>query len=205
MREISNRDFQPKMNVFNAKDFDLCDSSFCHCRPQISSVDCCCAEQIKYVISQLIILYPTVDITVTTDTGDDFTGRPNALIPVAYSSGMFTLANSTGVVIHAISLCKIAKISVPSTTLYQGISYLTSCHVGKMGCEANCEAAIRNYLSTFASTDFVQITTSDDETSIGKIYKNERGIVTLIARTTEYIIFISTCKIESVSPYTNGG
>ena len=203
MSGICNINFQPKMNVYSGLDQIPCDSSYCWPLPPIFPVECGCVEQIKNVISQLITLYPAVDITVITDTGDYFTGRPKALIPVGDSAGLFTLANSAGIVINAISLCRIAKIRVPSVTLFQGITYLPSCTSCQAGCEAKCEAAIRSYLATFAPTAIVEITTSNNEISIGTIYKIECGIVVLLAQTTGYPIFISTCKIESVSPHTD--
>ncbi len=79
------------------------------------------------------------------EDGGNTTGVPLSLYPPPDSN------ENAGLVLtdkdEAISLCKIASIKIPGATYDDSIEYLPVSSPEPVGCDANCESAIRTWLT----------------------------------------------------------
>lgn len=68
--------------------------------PAGDSVACACVAQMRNVLQQIIQLYPTDNIVVSMESGDNASGRPGSLLPAPNTNptaGLLQLTNSQGV------------------------------------------------------------------------------------------------------------
>ena len=114
--------------------------------PEAVSIGCVCVQQMRNVIEQLITLYPTDNVVVSMESGNNASGRLGSLLPAPNSNpnaGLLQLVNAQGVPQEAISLCRIAAIRITSATYNEAISYLPAPSPLPTSCDANCESAVQ--------------------------------------------------------------
>lgn len=167
--------------------------------PSSNLVSCFCVQQMRNVIEQLIALYPNDNFVVSMESGNNTSGRPGSLIPPPNSNpnaGLFQLINAQGNPEEAISLCRIASIRITSATYNEAITYLPG-PIDPIGCEANCEEALRSYLPV-GTTD-VSVNAGGQTVGGGTVIANPFGMVVLVGNNNSDPTFISLCKTEIVT------
>ena len=95
--------------------------------PEATNIACACVQQMRNVIQQLITLYPTDNVVVSMESGNNASGRLGSLLPAPNNNpnaGLLQLVNAQGVPQEAISLCRIAAIRITSATYNETITYL---------------------------------------------------------------------------------
>lgn len=83
----------------------------------------------RNLLRQLITLYPSDNLIITTESGNTASGRPGALLAAPNTNpnaGLFQLVNNQGAPQEAVSLCRIAAVRVTSATYNNAIAYLPS-------------------------------------------------------------------------------
>lgn len=165
-----------------------------------NSVTCFCVDQMRNIIQQIITLYPDDNIIVAMESGNNASGRPGSLLPGPDSnpdSGLFQLVNIQGTPEEAISLCRIASITITSSTYNDDITYLPTPTPAPTGCDADCEAAIRSYLPV--GTTSVDINAGGQTVAQGTILKSEYGMVVVVGNDNSNPAFVSLCKAEIIN------
>ena len=82
------------------------------------------------------------------ESRNNVSGSPGSLLPGPNSNpnaGLFQLGNNQGTPEEAVSLCRIASITITSSTYNDNITYLPDPTTNN-DCGQNCENAIRTYL-----------------------------------------------------------
>lgn len=165
-----------------------------------NSTTCFCVDQMRNVIQQLITLYPNDNLIVAMESGNNASGRPGSLLPGPNNnpnSGLFQLVNSQGTPEEALSIYRIASITVTSSTYNEAITYLPTPDPTPTGCDANCEAALRSYLP--AGTPNVDINAGGQTVAQGTILRSEYGMVVVVGNNNSNPAFVSLCKTEIVN------
>lgn len=165
-----------------------------------NSTSCFCVDQMRNVIQQIITLYPDDNLTIAMESGNNASGRPGSLLPGPDSnpdSGLFQLINSQGTPEEALSICRIASITITSSTYNDAITYLPAPTPTPEGCDADCEAAIRSYLPV--GTTNVDINSGGQKVAQGTILKSEYGMVVLVGNNNSNPAFVSLCKAEIIN------
>lgn len=168
------------------------------CQFKICFTACCCTAQIINVLSQIIQYYPASNLVVILDSGNNISGRAGALLPATspiYCSGLFQLVNSQGVPQEAVSICKIAAISISGENYNNDIVYNPLLECPATGCEAYCESALQSILTIGSD---VQIKAGGQTVAHGIVQIKKYGMVVVTDKNGHSPVFISTCKIESV-------
>ena len=154
----------------------------------------------RNVIEQIIQYYPTDTLTVAMESGNNVSGRAGYLYPPPDSNpeaGLFQLVNTQGVPEEAVSVCRIAAISITSAAYNNAITYLDPPSPTPEGCDANCEAAIRAYLPV--GTASVSIRAGNQTVGSGTVRKSEFGMIVLFDNNDSNPSFISSCKAEIIN------
>ena len=154
----------------------------------------------RNVIQQIIALYPNDNLIVAMESGNNASGRPGSLLPGPDgnpNSGLFQLVNSQGVPEESVSLCRIASITITSSTYNEAITYLSAPDPLPTGCDANCEAAIRSYLP--AGTPSVDINAGGQTVAQGTVLRSEYGMVVIVGNNNSNPAFVSLCKAEIIN------
>jgi len=154
----------------------------------------------RNVIEQIIALYPNDNLIVAMESGNNASGRPGSLLPGPNNnpnSGLFQLINSQGVPEEALSLCRIASITITSSVYNDAITYLPAPIPTPTGCDANCEAAIRSYLP--AGTPNVDINAGGQTVAQGTVLRSEFGMVVIVGNNNSNPAFVSLCKAEIIN------
>ena len=154
----------------------------------------------RNIIQQIITVYPDDNLIIAMESGNNASGRPGSLLPGPDSnpnSGLFQLINNQGVPEEALSICRIASITVTSSTYNDNITYLPAPSPIPEGCDSNCEAAIRSYLPV--GTTGVDINAGGQTVAQGDIIKSEYGIVVVVGNNNSNPAFVSLCKAEIVN------
>lgn len=115
-----------------------------------NSTACFCVDQMRNIIQQIITLYPNDNLIIAMESGNNASGRAGSLLPGPNNnpnSGLFQLLNNQGTPEEALSICRIASITITSSTYNEAISYLPAPNPIPEGCDANCEAAICSPIS----------------------------------------------------------
>ncbi len=165
-----------------------------------NSVACFCVDQMRNVIQQIITLYPNDNLIVDLESGNNVSGRPGSLLPTPNNnpnSGLFQLLNNQGVPEEAIPICRIASITVTSSTYNNAITYLPAPTPLPTGCDANCEAALRSYLPV--GTASVDINAGGQTVAQGTVLRSEYGMVVVVGPNNSNPAFVSLCKAEIVN------
>lgn len=160
-------------------------------------IECGCVDQLRNVIQQLITLYPTDNVIVAMESGDNISGRLGSLFPGPnnnLNAGILQIVNPQGQPQEAISLCRIAAIRITSATYNDPITYLPDPEPFPEGCGANCQLAIRAYLPV--GTTGVSVKAGGQTVGIGSVIRSEFGMVVLVGNNNNDPTFISTCKTE---------
>lgn len=168
--------------------------------PAASSASCFCVDQMRNIIQQIIILYPNDNLIVAMESGNNASGRPGSLLPGPDNnpnSGIFQLLNAQGVPEEALSICRIASITVTSSTYNEAITYLPAPDPLPTGCDANCEAAARAYLP--AGTPNVDINAGGQTVAQGDVLRSEYGMVVIVGNNNSNSAFVSLCKAEIIN------
>lgn len=168
-----------------------------------NSTSCFCVDQMRNVIQQIITLYPNDNLIVAMESGNNASGRPGSLLPGPNNnpnSGLFQLVNNQGVPEEAVSLCRIASITITSSTYNNAITYLPAPVPTPTGCDANCEAAIRSYLPV--GTPSVDINAGGQTVAQGTILRSEYGMVVVVGNNNSNPAFVSLCKAEIINKPT---
>lgn len=168
--------------------------------PESGIVGCACVQQMRNVIEQLITLYPTDNVVVSMESGNNASGRLGSLLPAPNNNpnaGLLQLVNAQGVPQEVISLCRIAAIRITSATYNDTISYLPAPTPLPTGCDANCEAAIQAYLPV--NTTGVSINAGGQTVGQGTVHVSEFGIVVLVGENNSDPTFVSLCKAEIIT------
>ena len=154
----------------------------------------------RNIIQQIITLYPNDNLIVAMESGNNASGRPGSLIPAPNNnptSGLFQLVNAQGTPEEALSICRIASITITSSTYNDTITYLPAPVPIPTGCDANCEAAIRSYLP--AGTTNVDINAGGQTVAQGTILRSEYGMVVVVGNNNSNPTFVSLCKAEIIN------
>lgn len=165
-----------------------------------NSTSCFCVDQMRNVIEQIIALYPNDNLIVAMESGNNASGRPGSLLPGPNNnpnSGLFQLVNAQGIPEEAISLCRIASITVTSSTYNDAITYLPAPVPAPTGCDSNCEAAIRSYLP--AGTPNVDVNSGGQTVAQGTVLRSEYGMVVIVGNNNSNPAFVSLCKAEIIN------
>ena len=166
----------------------------------VDAVECACVAQMRNVIRQIIDLYPTSNIIVSMESGDNASGQPGALLPPPNTNpnaGLFQLVNNQGVPQEALSLCHIAALRITSATYNDTIVYLPEPIPPLEGCGTDCQNAIRSYLPI--GTTSVNIKAGGQTVGQGTVIVNEFGMVVLVGPNNSDPSFISLCKAEIIN------
>lgn len=134
------------------------------------------------------------------ESGNNASGRPGSLLPDPNNnpnSGLFQLINNQGVPEKAISICRIAFITITSSTYNDAITYLPVPIPAPVGCDANCEAAIFSYLPV--GTGSVDINAGGQTVAQGTIIRSEFGVVVVVGNNNSNPAFVSLCKDEIIN------
>ena len=162
-----------------------------------NSTSCFCVEQMRNVIQQLIILYPTDNVIITMESGNNVSGRLGELLPGPNNnpnSGLLQLVNNQGVPQEAISLCRIASITITSSTYNNAITYLPAPSPISEGCDTDCENASRLYLPV--GTAGAEINAGGQTVANGSVLISEVGMVVIVGPNNSNPAFVSLCKAE---------
>ena len=154
----------------------------------------------RNVIEQIITLYPDDNLIVAMESGNNASGRPGALLPGPDGnpdSGLFQLVNAQGTPEEAVSLCRIVSITITSSTYNEAITYLPAPIPESTGCDANCEAAIRDYLPV--GTMNVDINAGGQTVANGDVLISEYGMVVVVGPNNTNPAFVSLCKAEIIN------
>lgn len=166
----------------------------------IPTTTCLCVDQMRNVIQQIITLYPNDNLTIAMESGNNVSGRPGSLLPAPNNnpnSGLFQLVNNQGVPEEAVSICRIASITITSNTYNEAITYLPAPVPAPEGCDANCENAIRNYLPV--NTPNVDINAGGQTVAQGTVIRSEYGMVVIVGPNNSNPAFVSLCKAEIIN------
>lgn len=162
-----------------------------------NSASCFCVDQMRNIIQQIITLYPNDNLTIAMESGNNVSGRPGSLLPGPDNnptSGIFQLVNNQGIPEEAVSVCRIASITITSSTYNEAITYLPAPVPSPTGCDANCEAASRAYLP--AGTPSVDINAGGQTVAQGTVLRSEYGMVVIVGNNNSNPAFVSLCKAE---------
>lgn len=165
-----------------------------------NSTTCFCVDQMRNIIQQIITLYPNDNLIIAMESGNNVSGRPGSLLPAPNNnptSGLFQLVNNQGVPEEAVSICRIASITITSSTYNNAITYLPAPVPTPTGCDANCEAAIRSYLP--AGTPSVDINAGGQTVAQGTVLRSEYGMVVIVGNNNSNPAFVSLCKAEVIN------
>lgn len=183
--------YEPDMNIYHG--------SKCDCYEHEDCCDCCttpayqacniCEQQMKYIVAQLITLYPTSTFVFTMKDGTTITGSP---ISITDPCNRGLLAVVTTEVIVYVNICNIAYVSIAGATysssiLYMASPYCTSCR--------GCQESVRDF---FTVGQTVTITIAGDTISSATVLAVASGVVVL--STSASLIFASICEIDSIVP-----
>lgn len=163
------------------------------------SVACECVAQMRNIIEQIISLYPNDNLIIAMESGNNVSGRPGSLLPGPNSNpnaGLFQLVNNQGTPEEAVSICRIASITITSSTYNDNITFLPAPPTSS-GCDANCEAAIREYLPV--GTPSVDINAGGQTVAQGTVLKSEFGMVVIVGNDNSNPAFVSLCKAEIIN------
>ncbi|BDF71940.1 hypothetical protein CE91St41_29210 [Oscillospiraceae bacterium] len=161
---------------------------------------CACVAQMRNILAQIIQYYPTDTVVVSMESGNNASGRPGALLPAPDTNpnaGLFQLTNAQGVVQEAVSICRIASIRVTSDTYNNNITYLPAPVPAPEGCDADCQAAVRDYLPV--GTPGVSINAGGQTVGRGTVLRNEYGMLVLVGANDSDPTFVSPCKAEIIT------
>ena len=145
------------------------------------------------VLQQLITLYPTDNVIVAMESGNNASGRLGSLIP-APDYGLLQLTNNQGVPQEALSICRIVAVRIVSAMYNNAITYLPAPVPAPEGCGADCEAAVRSYLPV--GTTGVDINAGGQTVAQGTVLRNEFGMLVLVGNNNSDPTFVSACKAE---------
>jgi len=162
-----------------------------------NSTSCFCVDQMRNVIEYIIALYPNDNLIVAMESGNNASGRPGSLLPGSNNnpnSGLFQLLNAQGTPEEAVSLCRIASITITSSVYNEAITYLPAPTPLPTGCDSNCEAAIRSYLP--AGTPSVDINAGGQTVAQGTVLRSEYGMVVIVGNNNSNPAFVSLCKAK---------
>lgn len=165
--------------------------------PAAECCDCGCVQQMVNLLSQIIELYPTDNVVVSMESGENVSGHAGALLPppnTNINAGLLQLNNSQGVPQEAVSICRIAAIRVTSTTYNQNITYLPAPSPLPIGCGANCESAVRSYLPV--NTTGAHLKAGGQTVGQGLVIENQYGVIVVVGPNNSDPSFVSTCKVE---------
>ncbi len=154
----------------------------------------------RNIIQQIITLYPNDNLIIAMESGNNTSGRAGSLLPGPNNnpnSGLFQLVNAQGTPEEAVSLCRIASITITSSVYNDAITYLPTPTPLPVGCDANCEAAIRSYLP--AGTPSVDINAGGQTVAQGTILRSEYGMVVVVGNNNSNPTFVSLCKAEIIN------
>ena len=107
------------------------------------------------------------------------------------------MINAQGLPQETLSICRIASIRVTSDTYNESITFLPEPTPAPTGCDADCQAAIRDYLPE--GTANVSINAGGQTVGRGSIAKNEYGMLVLVGANNSDPTFVSTCKAEVIT------
>lgn len=154
----------------------------------------------RNIIEQIITLYPDDNLIIAMESGNNVSGRPGSLLPGPNdnpNAGLFQLVNAQGVPEEAVSICRIASITITSSEYNDEITYLPVPDPLPTGCDANCENAIRQYLPV--GTENVDINAGGQTVATGDIIRSEYGMVVVVGPNNSNPAFVSLCKAEIIN------
>lgn len=153
----------------------------------------------RNVLRQLIALYPSDNVVVSMESGNNASGRLGSLIPGPNSNpnaGLLQLTNAQGVAHEAVSLCRIASVRITSAKYNSAITYLASPTPALTGCGADCEAAVRAFLPV--GTAVTSINAGGQTVAQGTVLRSEFGMTVVVGNNNSDPTFISNCKVEII-------
>lgn len=166
-------------------------------------IECGCVDQMRNVLQQLIIFYPTDTVVISMESGNNVSGRLGTLLPGPDNnpdSGLLQLVNAQAVPQEAVSLCRIAAIRITSATYNDAITYLPDPIPFPDTCAADCQLAIRDYLPV--GTTGVNVKAGGQTVGQGTVIESEFGMLVLVGQNNSDPTFVSTCKAEIITKAT---
>ena len=199
-------DFEPEMTIYHGSNCqnhheeehhedrkcECCCGCCCPFSP-IPIDECCsiCEQQMKFVLEQLIRLYPGRIFEFTLEDGVTAIGIPDLIITEENKGLVRINCVVLGVrFIEYVSICKIVSIKLIIAIYNNDIRYLPS-PISPSCC--GCEESIRSVLPVGAP---VLITAGGENLGPSIVRANHVGIVVL--RTGANLQFVSTCKIDKI-------
>ena len=91
------------------------------------STACACVDQMRNILRQIITLYPSDNVVIAMESGNNASGPPGSLLPAPNSNpnaGLLQLTNNQGVPQEAVSICRIAAVRITSAAYNNNITYL---------------------------------------------------------------------------------
>jgi len=164
------------------------------------TTSCFCVDQMRNIIQQIITLYPNDNLVIAMESGNNVSGRPGSLLPPPNNNpdaGLFQLVNAQGVPQEAVSICRIASITITSNTYNNAITYLPAPPEVADTCDADCEAAARQYLPV--NTPSVDINAGGQTVAQGTVLRSEFGMVVIVGPNNSNPAFVSLCKAEIIN------
>lgn len=153
----------------------------------------------RNIIEQIIALYPNDNLIIAMESGNNVSGRPGSVFPGPNSNpnaGLFQLVNNQGTPEEAISICRIASITITSSAYNENITFLPVTPVNE-DCSSNCESSIRQYLPV--GTANVDINSGGQTVAQGTVLKSEFGMVVIVENNNSNPAFVSLCKAEIIN------
>jgi hypothetical protein len=160
--------------------------------PVGENTECFCIQQMQNVLSQLINLYPTNTVSITTESGSTTSGRLSALI-TNQNDGLLEIRNAAGSLVSRVSVCRIVALSIPGVTYQQNIVFNQPPEELPDDCGANCESSIRQ---TYTVGSTVSISGGGQVVANGTVVADEYGMIVTTNPANGNPEFVNTCKAE---------
>lgn len=200
----SNSICEPRMTVYQGSSCNnyahVENNGGCCCCPirPLPICDGCnlCDQQIKFILGELISLYPTSIFTVTLEDGSTATGTPNSLF-TDINKGLLVLNVTEGGIIHQeyLNICKIAAIRIAAATYVPSMVYLPA---PPTPVRCGCEESIRTLLS---AGDVVVINTAGQALPQSTVLASQFCVVAMTTGTD--LIFVASSNIEKIRIISN--
>ena len=161
---------------------------------------CACTSQMRNIIRQIIKLFPKSNVLVNYENHGSAIGILSCISSSSSNMGMLIMTNSQGTVTNRINICKIVAVTLTHGDSFYDcdgdlkISALPAPSPLPEGCDASCEAAVRNTLKALIKTkETVNIVAGGNCLEPNKVTDTAYGIA-LLGKST----IVSTCSVEDI-------
>ena len=137
-------------------------------------------DQMRNVLRQIITLYPTDNIEISMESGNNVSGRPGSLFPAPNTNpnaGLFQLVNAQGSPRKPFLFAGSPQSELQVPLIIIPSPYLPTPSPAPTGCGADCQAAIRAYLP--AGTTGVDIKAGGQTVANGTVKTSVYGMLVI--------------------------